>query len=103
MTLLHSDGTGDATTTMCHRYTPPEQLPVMTKTADIVIVATGMCVKSYPGYFLISLMAYIVILLVGVTHLIKADMIKEGAAVIDVGESWRLILKVTHNHANNFC
>ena len=41
MTLLHSDGTGDATTTMCHRYTPPEQLPVMTKTADIVIVATG--------------------------------------------------------------
>ena len=42
MTLLHSDGTGDATTTMCHRYTPPEQLPIMTKTADIVIVATGM-------------------------------------------------------------
>ena len=42
MTLLHSDGTGDATTTMCHRYTPPEQLPVMTKTADIVVVATGM-------------------------------------------------------------
>ena len=44
MTLLHSDGTGDATTTMCHRYTPPEQLPVMTKTADIVVVATGTCI-----------------------------------------------------------
>ena len=41
MTLLHSDGTGDATTTLCHRYTPPEQLPVMTKNADIIIVATG--------------------------------------------------------------
>ena len=46
MTLLHSDGTGDATTTMCHRYTPPEQLPVMTKTADIVIVATGRITAS---------------------------------------------------------
>jgi hypothetical protein len=46
MTLLHSDGTGDATTTMCHRYTPPEQLPVMTKTADIVVVATGMYYSS---------------------------------------------------------
>lgn len=46
MTLLHSDGTGDATTTMCHRYTPPEQLPVMTKAADIVIVATGTFYNS---------------------------------------------------------
>lgn len=28
-----------------------------------------------------------VLLLVGVAHLIKANMIKDGAAVIDVGES----------------
>ena len=52
---------GDATTTICHRYTPPEQLRLFLETADIVVVATGI-----PG-------------------LIKADMIKEGAAVIDIG------------------
>ena len=46
---------------MCHRYTPPEQLRVFTKTADILVVATGI-----PG-------------------LITADMVKPGAAVIDVG------------------
>ncbi|CAI8044405.1 Bifunctional methylenetetrahydrofolate dehydrogenase/cyclohydrolase, mitochondrial [Geodia barretti] len=60
-TLLHSDGTGDATTLICHRYTPPEQLPVMTRLADIIIVATGI-----PG-------------------LIQADMVKDGATVIDIG------------------
>jgi methylenetetrahydrofolate dehydrogenase(NAD+)/5,10-methenyltetrahydrofolate cyclohydrolase len=60
-TILHSDGTGDATTLICHRYTPPEQLPVMTRLADIIIVATGI-----PG-------------------LIQADMVKEGATVIDIG------------------
>lgn len=43
--LIHSDGTGDATTTICHRYTPPEQLPVFTKTADIIVVATGTCTQ----------------------------------------------------------
>lgn len=64
--LLHADGVyetnaGDATTTICHRYTPHEQLRVFTKTADIIVVATGI-----PG-------------------LITADMIKEGCAVIDVG------------------
>ena len=43
--LLHSDGTGDATTTICHEHTPPGQLPVMTRTADIIIVGTGdVCV-----------------------------------------------------------
>ena len=36
-TLLHSDGTGDATTTICHEHTPLEQLSEMTKLADIVI------------------------------------------------------------------
>ena len=52
---------GDATTTICHRYTPPDQLPVFTKTADILIVATG------------------------IPKLITADIVKEGATVIDVG------------------
>lgn len=33
---------GDATVTMCHRYTPPEHLPICTKMADFVIVATGI-------------------------------------------------------------
>ena len=65
-TLLHSDRKyselcGDATVTMCHRYTPSDQLVVMTRHADIVISATG------------------------VTGLIKGDMIKPGAVVIDVG------------------
>ena len=32
---------GDATTTMCHRYTPPEQLRIFVKSADILVVATG--------------------------------------------------------------
>ncbi|XP_060572573.1 bifunctional methylenetetrahydrofolate dehydrogenase/cyclohydrolase, mitochondrial-like [Ruditapes philippinarum] len=64
--LLHADGiyetkAGDATTTICHRYTPPEQLKVFTQTADIIVAATGL-----PG-------------------LITADMIKEGCAIIDVG------------------
>ena len=27
---------------MCHRYTPPEHLPICTKMADFVIVATGI-------------------------------------------------------------
>ena len=52
---------GDATTTICHRYTPAEQLRVFTQTADILVVATGI-----PG-------------------LITADMVKEGVCVIDVG------------------
>lgn len=64
--LLHADGrneTGamDATVTMCHRFTPPEQLKAYCLNADIIVTATGV-----PG-------------------LIKADMVKEGACVIDVG------------------
>jgi len=31
----------DATTTICHRYTPPEQLALFTKTADIIVSAAG--------------------------------------------------------------
>ncbi|CAG2211137.1 MTHFD2 [Mytilus edulis] len=64
--LLHADGkyetqAGDATVTLCHRYTPPEQLPVFTKTADILVVACG------------------------IPKLITANMVKEGATVIDIG------------------
>ncbi|XP_062964279.1 bifunctional methylenetetrahydrofolate dehydrogenase/cyclohydrolase 2, mitochondrial isoform X2 [Cynocephalus volans] len=64
--LLHSDGEherpgGDATVTIVHRYTPKEQLKTHTQLADIIIVATG------------------------IPKLITSDMVKEGAAVIDVG------------------
>jgi methylenetetrahydrofolate dehydrogenase(NAD+)/5,10-methenyltetrahydrofolate cyclohydrolase len=34
----------DATTTICHRYTPPEQLKVFTKNADIIVSAAGIIV-----------------------------------------------------------
>lgn len=57
--MFHSSG--DATTTICHRYTPPDQLSVFTKIADIIVSATG------------------------IPKLITGDMIKEGATVIDVG------------------
>ncbi|CAI5789860.1 bifunctional methylenetetrahydrofolate dehydrogenase cyclohydrolase 2 [Podarcis lilfordi] len=64
--LLHTDGGherpgGDATVTIAHRYTPKDQLKIHTQLADIVIVAAG------------------------VPKLITSDMVKEGAAVIDVG------------------
>ena len=65
--LMHSDGVFrdcpglDATVTICHRYTPPDVLKQMTSTADIIVVAVGQ------------------------THLITGDMVKEGAAVFDVG------------------
>uniref|UniRef100_A0A4W3H5T8 Uncharacterized protein n=1 Tax=Callorhinchus milii TaxID=7868 RepID=A0A4W3H5T8_CALMI len=64
--LLHTDGRherpgGDATVTISHRYTPKEQLREHTKLADIIVAAAG------------------------IPNLITADMVKEGAAVIDVG------------------
>ncbi|XP_070545426.1 bifunctional methylenetetrahydrofolate dehydrogenase/cyclohydrolase, mitochondrial-like [Ptychodera flava] len=65
--LLHTDSShdsgigADSTVTICHRNTPPDQLRLFTKTADILVVAVGI-----PG-------------------LIKADMVKEGVVVIDVG------------------
>ncbi|XP_072289206.1 bifunctional methylenetetrahydrofolate dehydrogenase/cyclohydrolase, mitochondrial-like [Eucyclogobius newberryi] len=64
--LLHTDGQherpgGDATVTISHRYTPKEKLCQHTKIADIIVAAAG------------------------IPNLITADMIKEGAAVIDVG------------------
>ncbi|WP_456341830.1 bifunctional methylenetetrahydrofolate dehydrogenase/methenyltetrahydrofolate cyclohydrolase FolD [Thermovibrio sp.] len=51
----------DATVSVCHVYT--NDLASYTKNADILCVATG------------------------VPHLIKADMVKEGAVVIDIGIS----------------
>ncbi|XP_061585184.1 bifunctional methylenetetrahydrofolate dehydrogenase/cyclohydrolase, mitochondrial [Cololabis saira] len=64
--LLHTDGRherpgGDATVTISHRYTPKDQLRQYTTMADIIVAAAG------------------------IPNLITADMIKEGAAVIDVG------------------
>ncbi|XP_057583489.1 bifunctional methylenetetrahydrofolate dehydrogenase/cyclohydrolase 2, mitochondrial isoform X1 [Hippopotamus amphibius kiboko] len=64
--LLHTDGEherpgGDATVTIAHRYTPKEQLKIHTLMADVIIVAAG------------------------IPKLITSDMVKEGAAVIDVG------------------
>lgn len=64
--LLHADGrneTGamDATVTMCHRFTPRDELKTLCRHADIIVSATG------------------------VPKLITADMVKEGAAIIDVG------------------
>ncbi|XP_049297353.1 bifunctional methylenetetrahydrofolate dehydrogenase/cyclohydrolase, mitochondrial isoform X1 [Anopheles funestus] len=64
--LLHADGRNDtcamdATVTICHRFTPPEELTRFCRMADIIVTATGV-----PG-------------------LITAGMVKEGAAVIDVG------------------
>lgn len=64
--LLHADGRNDtsamdATVTICHRFTPPEDLKKFCQLADIIVTATGM-----PG-------------------LIKADMVKPGACIIDVG------------------
>ncbi len=58
--LLSRDGyPGDATVTLCHRYT--EDLASYTRRADILVVAVGI-----PGF-------------------VTAEMVKEGATVIDVG------------------
>ncbi|XP_054028543.1 bifunctional methylenetetrahydrofolate dehydrogenase/cyclohydrolase 2, mitochondrial isoform X2 [Dryobates pubescens] len=51
--LLHTDGEherpgGDATVTITHRYTPKEQLKILTQLADIVIVAAE--VKKKAGF-----------------------------------------------------
>ena len=65
--LLHSDGVFsdcpglDSTVIHCHRYTPPHVLKQMTSLADILVVAVGH------------------------SGLITGDMVKEGAAVFDVG------------------
>lgn len=40
--LLGETSAMDATTTICHRYTPPDQLAVFTKNADIIVSAAGI-------------------------------------------------------------
>lgn len=57
--LSRENSSGKATTTICHKYT--KDLTQHTISADIIIAAAGQ------------------------PHLIKAEMIKEGAVVIDVG------------------
>jgi methylenetetrahydrofolate dehydrogenase (NADP+)/methenyltetrahydrofolate cyclohydrolase len=52
---------GDATVTLCHRYTPKEALIKLTQQADILVVA------------------------VGIPEFVNATMIKPGAVIIDVG------------------
>lgn len=57
--LSRENSSGKATTTICHKYT--KDLTQHTISADLIIAAAGQ------------------------PHLIKAEMIKEGAVVIDVG------------------
>lgn len=57
--LSRENSTGKATTTTCHKYT--KDLTAHTINADILIVAAGQ------------------------PHLIKAEMVKEGVVIIDVG------------------
>jgi methylenetetrahydrofolate dehydrogenase (NADP+)/methenyltetrahydrofolate cyclohydrolase len=59
MSILMSQGGRDATVTVCHRYT--KDIGAFTRIADIVIVA------------------------VGIPDFLKADMVKEGATIIDIG------------------
>lgn len=59
MLLMQKGNPGDCTVTVCHSAT--ENLAEITREADILIAATGR-----PG-------------------MVKADMVKEGATVIDVG------------------
>ena len=63
LSILMSRGgyPGEATVTLCHKYTPHEELERLCPLADILIVAVGK-----PG-------------------LIQPHMVKEGAVVIDVG------------------
>lgn len=60
--LMQKSEKGNATVTLCHTGTP--DISVYTRQADILIAAMG------------------------VPHAIKADMIKPGAVVIDVGNNW---------------
>ncbi len=59
--LAHLLQRRNCTVTLCHSHTPPELLREMTRSADILVSAVGK-----PG-------------------LVTADMIKPGAAVVDVG------------------
>jgi len=57
--LSRENSSGKATTTICHKYT--KDLTLHTINADILIVAAGQ------------------------PHLVKAEMVKEGVVIVDVG------------------
>ena len=62
--LLGSDGVKgglDMTVTLCHRYTPPEDLATAVQASDLVVSAAGV-----PG-------------------IITREMVKPGAVLVDVG------------------
>lgn len=61
MLIQDNDEFANATVTVCHNSTPPEQLASITRMADIVVVA------------------------VGIPNFLKADMLRPGAVVVDVG------------------
>ena len=63
MILAHDAIKGglDLTTTICHRYTPPERLAEAVAKADVIITAAG------------------------VPSLIKPEMVKPGVVIVDVG------------------
>lgn len=91
---LSDSATGDATVTITHRYTPKEQLRQHAQIADIIVAAAGLfaeMVTSWSFFFFFFLFWGILVLFIcvywpaGVPNLITADMVKEGAAVIDVG------------------
>lgn len=63
MLIQECDDYANATVTVCHDHTPPELLKNLCLNADIIIVAVGK-----PGF-------------------LTADMVKNGATVIDVGIS----------------
>lgn len=72
--ILGSDSTKgglDMTTTLCHRYTPPQHLSRAVSGADLVVSAAGV-----PG-------------------IITRDMVKPGAVLIDVG-----LTRVCHGGRN---
>ncbi len=61
MLIQDNDEYANATVTVCHDKTPPDELKRISSSADIVVVA------------------------VGIPNFLKADMIKKDAVVIDVG------------------
>jgi methylenetetrahydrofolate dehydrogenase (NADP+)/methenyltetrahydrofolate cyclohydrolase len=61
MLIQDCDEYANATVTVCHDSTPPEQLKQISRSADVVVVAVGI-----PGF-------------------LKADMVGKGAVVVDVG------------------
>jgi len=69
------------TTSICHRFTPLEQLTNLTRAADVIVSAAG----RLPPIYVELERSYWWVGMAGVPGLIKADMVKEGACVIDVG------------------